>query len=276
MHPLRLPYEILSDGNPLMAPRRARWPTGCARTARPQPPTIRSCLQENASRQIIAGARCLARDARQSRRMDVPLDLRLAGAAGGPRHRSCGHAPLRKAGRESAASRTGARPASPSLKSRMPDRRPARMCSPRRCSMSAWHAAAVDARAFEAIRRMRQDSPTALRADACRIQGDGARPVLHAADRPAKRRLPPFRRCFRPTRICAARHSPRSRRCSARPAKSPAKWQHGWRGSPSCSRPIRSPAPEGDRAAAVSSIDIAKDSKLTAARSANLQWRFHE
>ena len=49
LHPLRLQYELFSDANPMMAPVAA-WPSRCARTASPWPPTIHSSRCRRTSR----------------------------------------------------------------------------------------------------------------------------------------------------------------------------------------------------------------------------------
>ena len=89
MHPLRMQYELFSSANPFMAWVRARRDAGTARSAREAAgdnPLVQ--MQEHASQADRRGAGCLAGHVGAGIGIDVPVDIRLAPAAGGGRNRS--------------------------------------------------------------------------------------------------------------------------------------------------------------------------------------------
>ena len=213
MHPLRLQYDLLSDQNPCDGAGQAPWRERCARTA--QPVSQRQSVPGAAGDRLRADRRRprrLAGHDRSGGRAHVPVGLWLARAAGCRRHRSRPtHGRMRKAAkkplhRELLQARIA------ELKSRIAAGGVRECAHSRRSSMSAWRAGRADERGFAAIRRMRDDPGRGAAADAGRVQGDGARAGLHAADRPggdASRRFP----LLFPTPNRGAGRWPRCGRC---------------------------------------------------------------
>ena len=106
-HPLRLQYRVVLQRQSDDGAACSDWPKQMRENRKPvaaDNPFL--ALQENMSRQIVAGARCLARGHRGALRARVHEYLRLAGAAGGFGRRSGGDTAAAQGGQEPAASRT--------------------------------------------------------------------------------------------------------------------------------------------------------------------------
>ena len=88
LHPLRLPYEVIADGNPVRPDRGEGGRLGAQQS---HPGLRRQFIPRIRAGRVAPDrgrARRLARPARPFRRTDVPVGLRLAPAAGRSRHRS--------------------------------------------------------------------------------------------------------------------------------------------------------------------------------------------
>ena len=137
------------------------------------------------SKQIVSALDAWRDSQEALERGDVPRRLRLAGAAGRGRHRSAVR--RRRASREMDP-RTASVLQARDRRAEIADRhgRAARRPDPRRCSMSAWRAAWwTSAASRRSAGFARPTSGTRL--TLARVQGAGARAVLHAADRPRRR-----------------------------------------------------------------------------------------
>ena len=181
LHPLRLQYDLLSDENAWMAPVAAM-----AEEVREnrQPAAADNPFLATAGDRLRADRRrpqCLAGWGRNARRAHVSYGLRQSAAAGRGRHRPGGCAAAAQGGKDAAPSRAGG---GADRRAEIAHRRRRRARRRHSRAPLCRHAAGRRRRA-----RVRGHSPDARNpgrdgaADAGRVQGHGARAVLHAAHR---------------------------------------------------------------------------------------------
>ena len=182
LHPLRLQYEIFSDANPLMAPLAALGRSGARRTASPWPPTIRSspcrrpCPARLSPRSTRGASSARHAPSGRSWRSTVRRRCRPPSGIDPQRRGRCGRRPRARCIANSCkrASPNSSRISRGGLREARHSRAP--LCG---------HAAGRDRRA-----RRRGAAPHSRRPCAtcrCGLQGDRARAILHAADRPGGR-----------------------------------------------------------------------------------------
>ena len=183
MHPLRLQFEMFSDANPFMAPIKA-----AAEKVRSERKPVASgnpflAMQENMSRQIVNG---LDQWRQASEKMAERTFLAVYGSPA--LQAACGIEPeakersLRKAA-SSPLHRQLLETRIAELRSHI-DKGGIREAMVRAVLYVGMARQYMDERAFESHS---QDAPCHDRtsaADACAIQGDGARAIFHVADRP--------------------------------------------------------------------------------------------